>query len=140
MRTPFLLAMALLCSSATAAPVPKELKKRDRIVGLWKLQSATLRGLPSEVGANDTDWMIDENFGLTRSGNYEVAKLSTLPTQLKIDTAPNEIDWPESTFLGRYEIRGDRLTICLNEKGLPRPNTFVPNTQNFVWILRRVEK
>ena len=71
MRT--LLSLTLLCASAAGAPVPKELKNCERIVGLWKLESATIHGRPAKVGADDTDWRIDEKSEPTRSGNDEVA-------------------------------------------------------------------
>ncbi len=130
MRTLFLL--ALLCTSATAAPVPKEVKKQERLVGAWKLESVTFGGVANEVGATETEWKIDENFALTH--NY-------IQTQLKIDTVTKEIDWSmgESILRGRYEVSGDQLTICLSKKNLPRATTFVPNEKNFVWVLRRAE-
>jgi hypothetical protein len=41
MRT--LCLLTLLCTSASAAPVPKELKNQGSIVGKWKLESFTVR-------------------------------------------------------------------------------------------------
>ena len=131
MRTLYLLTMALLCKSATAAPVPKELRKCREIVGVWKLESATLTGVAND--ASETDWAISENFVLTLSGRR---------TQLKIDTATKEIDWSmgESILYGRYEVSGDQLTISLSKKNLPRATSLEPNKQNYVWVLRRAEK
>ena len=131
MRT--LLSLALFCTSATAAPVPKELKKQGSIVGVWKLESFTTGGDASEVVASETEWKIDKNFVFSRN---------LIRTQLKIDAVTEEIDWSmgESTLYGRYEIRGDQLTICLSKKNLPRQTTCVANPNNFVWVLRRIEK
>ncbi len=138
MRTLFLLSL-LLCTTATAAPVPKELKKQGSIVGEWKLESVTVGGTASSVGPDDTDWKIDENFALTRSNS---TKSRPWGNQLKIDTATKELDWPSGivTFLGRYEVSGDQLTICLGLKNLPRPTNCEPNAGNFVWVLRRAQK
>ena len=76
---------------------------------MWKLESITIHGMASSVDADDTDWMIDENFAISRSGSQ---KASRYPIQkLKFNMATKELDWAES-FLGRYEACGDRLTIC----------------------------
>ena len=133
MRTLFLLTMAMLGNTAAAAPVPKELRHPVSIVGLWKLESFTTGGDASEVVATETEWKIDKNFVFTRN---------LIRTQLKIDVATKEIDWcmGESTLCGRYEVSGDQLTICLSNKNLPRQTTLVPNPNNFVWVLRRIEK
>ena len=139
MRTLFLLAMSLLCSVAAAAPVPKELKKQEKLVGLWKVESVKIGGMDSNVGANDTDWSIDETFTLIRSGTLKAA----IPTiELKVNTATKELDWPSGgqLYLGRYEISGDRLTICLSMQNFPRPAKLEPNAQNYVWVLRRTQK
>ena len=139
MRTHFLLTVALLCSSATAAPVPKELKKQGSIVGRWNLESRTIRGRPFSL---DDDvqpyWTIDEKFALT-SGDK---KGPSGVTQLKIDTATKELDWPTaaSSLLGRYDVCEGRLTICLSEANLPRPTTLEPNENFLVYVLRRAEK
>lgn len=141
MRTLFSLTVLLFCTSANAAPVPKELKKQGSIAGVWKLESVTFCGLAMEVGADDvTDWRFDENFAFTRRGRQEDPQM---PTQLKIDTTTKEIDWPmgESTLLGRYEVSGDRLTICLGTADHPpRPTGVEPNENNIVFVIRRAEK
>ena len=136
MRTLCLLMMALLGTSATAAPVPKELKKQGSIVGRWKLESATIGGVPPTVPSSETYWTIDKNFGL----KYHA---QTPAIQLKIDPTTNEIDLPsdESSFLGLYKVQGNELTIvCVSGMNLPRPKTFEPNADNYVWVLRRAEK
>ena len=137
MRTLLLLAMALLGTSATAAPVPKELKKQQgSIVGFWKLESAVIFGTAC-VDADETDWTFDENSTLTRSNSQNGPQ--TRLVQLRIDTMTKEIDWPKLTFLGRYEVSGDRLTICVGTGNL-RPTTLEPNEDNYLWVLRRAEK
>ena len=90
MRTLYLLTMTLLCTSVPAAPVPKELKKQQvSIVGSWKLESAMVHGVATEIYANDTDWTIDQKHGLIRSGDQKVRKVPTNHSQLRIDTATN---------------------------------------------------
>lgn len=138
MRT--LCLLTLLCSAASAAPIPKELKKRDGIVGVWKLESIKIFGKASSVDANETEWTIEENFALTRSGSQKGPQHQIRLTQLKIDTATKAVDWPKSEFLGRYEVSGDQLTICLSMPDNPRPTTLEPNANNYVWVLRRVDK
>ena len=141
MRTLFLLTMALLGTSAIAAPVPKELKKQQvSIVGVWKLESVMISGTAITVSADDTVWAIDENFTLIRSSGLKESAQNK--TQLKFDTTTNELDWPVdgSVLLGRSEVSGDKLTISLGMKNLPRPAKLEPNAQNYVWILRRAEK
>ena len=139
MRTLFLLTMVLVGSSATAAPVPKEVKKQEVLVGLWKLESVSIGGKADTVGANDTDWIFDENFALGRTGKQKGPYVST---KLKIDPVTKDLDWPGPglPYLGRYEISGDRLTICLSMPNIARPVDLKPNATNFVWVLRRAEK
>ena len=140
MRTLSFLTMAMLCSSATAAPVPKELKNPERIVGMWKLESHTSGGTEN-ADPWDTDWTIDENYILTRRSCSK--KVLHIPNRLKVGAATGEIDWPtpvSTMYLGRYEVNGDQLTICLSMVGLPRPTGIQPNEKNIVWVLRRVEK
>jgi len=48
---------------------------------------------------------------------------------------------PGTKWLGIYELKGDRLRICFNESGAPRPNRFAsePNSPNDVLLeLRRI--
>ena len=138
MRTLFLL--ALFSAAATAAPVPKEIRKQEKLAGLWKLESVTISGMASTVGANDTDWTFGENATLIRSSSQKEAAQNKI--QLTIDTTTKELEWPSggSPYLGRYEISGDRLTICLSMQNVPRPVKLEPNAQNYVWVLRRAEK
>jgi hypothetical protein len=123
MRT--LCLLTLLCTSATAAPVLKELKKRGSSCGLWKIESVTHCGRASNVDADESDRRIDETFAISIGGSQ---------TQLKINTVTKEIDCSMGDLIlcGRYEVRGVRLTICLCRPGFPRPTTLEPNATNYV--------
>ena len=133
-----LLLLALFCTSAAAAPVPKDVNK-ERLVGLWKVKSVTLNGEAQKVNFNDTNWTFDENFALTRAGTLTGTHH---PTQLKVDATTRELDWPVGSdmWLGRYEVKGDQLTICLSTKNRPRPTTLEPDVNNYVWVLNRGDK
>jgi hypothetical protein len=102
-----LLTFALIFGSASAfaAPVPKKLKKRDGIVGVWKLELLTYLGTVSPA-IDVSNWTIDDNFALTRVSKQKGSPPSL--TQLRIVTATKEIDWLEERYLGGYELSEDR--------------------------------
>jgi len=44
---------------------------------------------------------------------------------------------PNRNFMGRYELKGDRLTFCLDPQKTARPNTATEAGKN-IWYLQRV--
>ena len=141
MRAIFLLVM--ICTPATAAPVPKELKKQQSLVGVWKVESAAIGGKAVGIDPDETDWTIDEQLVLIRQGRNTIQKANPVNRiRLKIDKVSKEIDWTSSlrTDLGRYELADDKLTICLCMNYLPRPTGVDSNEKNYVFVLRRAEK
>ena len=64
------------------------------------------------------------------------------PKQLQIDATRNEIDYKrgEITRMGRYELRGDTLTIVLGLPGSGRPGTMRDFENNQSLTLERVAK
>lgn len=134
----FIIAGSLVLATASAAPVPKELKKNAALNGHWKLQSIVINGQPSTFGANDTDWVIGEDFQLVRQSADGTARMVAVP--LKIDKTNRNLDWGsagQNPFLGKYEIEGDTLIVCIADQNQPRPKTVAADPQTYVWTLRR---
>ena len=137
MRT--LLAFTLLGVSALAAPVPKELK-RSKIDGPWKVESLQLFGNAPAFDENDCYWTIGEDGALTRRGilNKDVPVASTV--RLTFDFATNDFEYrdPSTVFLGKFELSGDTLKLCLAKQGGERPSAVAPGASTYLWTLKRL--
>ena len=118
MRT--LIATLLVCASATAAPVPKELKQDDatRLVGEWQ----TVR---SEFNGREyiKDYLIftrdTVNWKPQKDGPDYLWKLTLDPT-----ASPKEFQIVMSgnmniRYSGLYKLDGDRLTLVCKQNAKP---------------------
>ena len=140
MRTLILLA----CSAAfaSAAPVPKELKKDElaRFEGVWW-----------EMRCNDTD-SSDLNgsrqFSFNRDGSAGIhSKAGAAPSQYKFaldsTTTPRSFTWVPTRggieYNAIYKFDGDRLAIVFTNSNKPRPIEVRPGAGDVYYELVRVK-
>ena len=66
------------------------------------------------------------------------------PIQLQFDPAQKDIEFGTTAgnraLVGKYNLEGDALTICLSLHGFPRPSTIEARENSIVWTLNRVAK
>jgi uncharacterized protein (TIGR03067 family) len=140
MRT--LLILAFLCAATTAAPVPKELKKRD-VEGTWKVETLTLYGDAVSLAGVDY-WTIEDGGVLRQHQDLSTPLRYSTPLvfrKLSFDAKAKSVDYRygETTLLGRYELSGDSLKICCSERGVERPKSLEASKTTYVWTFKRVE-
>ncbi len=153
-----ILVFAALCSTSAAAPVPKELKKGGELVGAWKFEKVIIDGRTVVESGSGMLWVIDRNNDLS----YQLTPPDDAPPpiakpalpngwavatvvenrKMKFDPIRNEFDHTgdASARLGRYELRGDTLTVCLGFPGSPRPASVNVVEKTQIWTLKRVTK
>ena len=159
MRT--LISLALICSTAIAAPVPKELK-RDPFVGKWSVKQTCYNGRKTAWVEGCVFFDINNNYVLTTSfakpavDNSAVVALSLnmafaiaitfdgKPIQLEFDPAQKDIEFGTTAgnraLVGKYNLEGDTMTICLSLHGFPRPSTIEARENTIVWTLNLIAK
>ncbi len=136
-----LLAIAIAASSLAAAPVPKELKANGTPAGTWQLIQPDPQK-PGQFLPSNQFWIIDAECGVIFGGTPKPAA-GAKPTEIfKCDPATMELDHyypnnPKRNFMGRYELKGDVLTFCLDLQNGPRPKTATEAGKN-IWYLQRV--
>jgi len=153
-----LIVFAAFCWSAVAAPVPKDINRRDAFAGTWKLTKNVIDGRTFNDSENDVFWTIDEKHELRLKIaakkeatppvvkplpiGWVVTTAAAAPTNLEFDTTRNEIDYKrgEMTRMGRFELRGDMLTIVLGLPGSGRPGTMRDIEDTLSWTLERASK
>ena len=128
------------------------------MVGAWKLEKVVMDGRTVEGSVSGMLWVIDQNHDLRFRSTLPddaappVAK-PALPNgwavatavskrQMKFDPSRKELDHTGDTpsRLGRYELRGDTLTVCLGFPGSPRPASVNEVEKTQIWTLKRVTK
>lgn len=117
--TPLLLAIPLIA----AAPIPKELKPKDRpaLDGAWKMVSLTFNG-QQLGGVQSALWKFDGD-----SLTIEYPNRANPPRPIKTDpkASPAEFQFASNTSqLGIYEVKDDTLTIALGQQANIRPTGF----------------
>ena len=150
-----LLSLVLLITAATAAPVPKELK-RDPFVGKWNLQIVIFDEELIDWTSAGLVWNIDGVHALTVSVDNPAEKVpidmvksplgwvftsnGPTPPQLRFDTVHNNIEYGTGSLarVGKYHLDGDTLTICLALPGSPRPEKIEQSEETTAWVLKRV--
>ena len=125
-----LLAVVVLILPGSAAPVPKELKKKPNgVVGVWV-----------EVGSPKSVWFFNED-GTAGTGEPDKplckAIFKTDDTQ-----SPPHLDWSQdggkSWYLDAYELDGDTLKLSAVGPGGVRPATVDPkNGSQWIHLVRR---
>lgn len=135
MRLLAVLLAVVVAVGASAAPVPKELKKKrsdaEVFAGEWQVVSTERNGQPQANHANV--WTIDADLKMkTIHPSGQV-----LNWTLKIDPekTPKEIEL--TSYKGIYEIDGDEIRLVYSNQ---RPANFDDKARNNYTVLRRAEK
>lgn len=124
-----LLVVALVCATASAAPVPKAAKKGngESIVGEWREMRHDAGGEPT-AEATGYVWRFEED------GTAAVVwpDGTHVPAAYKLfeDQTPKRYDWTLTQhtvqFAGVYEVRGDTLRTAVVSADRERPATVQP--------------
>lgn len=116
-----LLPLLLAAPLAVAAPVPKELRKAALpLDGKWKVTAYESNGRPvnSTVILGQMWAFRGGELAITRTTAVKgAAGLPPNKVGVRADAKTGEFDYVFATGtvrLGRYEIRGDTLTVCLS--------------------------
>ena len=120
-----LAALALLVALASAAPVPKEIKKKDdkaRLVGTWA--AVALNGKPQPAGTYTFTFDADGGVNLQTGGGSASEWTWTIdPTE-----SPKRMKWvdkknPATSWECVYELTGDTFKLGFVPPGQPTPAT-----------------
>ncbi len=133
-----LMLFAICAGAAPAAPVPKELKKEEKLQGTWKVESLVNLGNPNP--ANEY-WTIDADGNLSRHPDLAALANSRPSIVLKQDRATKSLDYVSGqlTYFGLYRLQGDTLEFCLANQGQERPMAIEATPNNYLWTLKRVK-
>jgi uncharacterized protein (TIGR03067 family) len=126
---PRLLVAALVCATASAAPVPKAVKKGhgESIVGEWREMKHDAAGEPT-AEATGYVWRLEAD------GTAAVVwpDGTVVPAAYKLfdDQTPKRYDWTLTQhtvqFAGVYEVRGDTLRTAVVSADRERPTAVQP--------------
>lgn len=124
-----LLVILFVCASASAAPVPKAVKKSpsDTLVGEWREVKHDVSGEPTPA-ATGYNWKFETD------GTAAVIwpDGTIVPATYKLDDegAVKKYDWTLTQhtvrFLGVYELRGDTLRTAVVSADHARPDAVKP--------------
>ena len=137
---PFALLLAL-ATSASAAPVPKEVKAAASTVGTWQIVGLDPENPARRIPSNQY-WIIDAECGVIFCQSPSPPR-GAKPTEIfKFDPKTGYVDHnlvagKQRTLFGLYELKDDLLTICLETSGTTRPSAFEESAD--IWHLQRVK-
>ena len=138
-----LLTLACTGVSVLAAPVPKELRKSDKLEGQWELVSLEARG--RVVTPLKQRWRIEAD-KITIEGNLPNAALRPRPPlAIKVDAAasPRALDYNVGPAQrpAIYEVDGDTLKILMNVTVADeRPKEMKPDDKTVLYVFQRVKE
>jgi uncharacterized protein (TIGR03067 family) len=149
-----LVALALASAAAVAAPVPKDLKKKEaKLDGTWEVVEYHSNGVKVNSAAA-IKWVIDgQNLTIERNnpkGGIAVRPATVTYTLVKPDGgAANALDYtynytngaiPSRAMPGVFELDGDSLKFCwtTNVNG-ERPAECAPAQGNFLYVFKRAD-
>ncbi len=142
------LAPCFLLAAARGAAVDDS-KRKDELQGRWKLVEVQKQGEAHKVKPDTTEFFQMEFKGNkvtatfkeptpNQEGTYE------LPAGQKpraIDFTPTTGDEKGKTVKGIYEIKGNKLTLCVAVPGTKRPKKFASKGDEVVvYVLERVKE
>ena len=138
MRLLALMLIAIGSAASPAAPVPKELKKDEKIQGTWKVESLVSLGRPA---TENLFWTIDADGGLSRHADLAAPGNGLRPVVLKQDRLAKSLDYIAGnlTYFGLYRLDADTLEFCLANQGQERPTAIEATQTNYLWTLKRVK-
>ena len=138
-----LLAIALLCFTAPlyAAPVPKEVKKEQKLEGTWQVTGLVTNGQDSAQGTSY--WTIDAEGGLFLHSEPTAPSGQTARIRMKYDPSTKAVEYtdvnpPNRNYPGLYEISDDVLKISFTLTDQTRPKAVVGGQDLNLWTFKRV--
>ena len=138
------LALLLAASVASAAPVPKEIRKAGQLDGLWEIASIEVFGKPGGIPPRQR-WKI-ENGTITVEQIVVNAAVRPRPgIAIKVDDAvtPKSLDYNTGGATPRpaiYEVDGDSLKIMMNLRGAERPKDMKSDDSTVLYVFKRVKE
>jgi uncharacterized protein (TIGR03067 family) len=133
-----LLALALLAGLAAAAPVPKELKKKDdkhSLLGTWKVTELTSDGKPTTASYHTFVFTDDGKLTLIEGKNKTGPQWTWAIDQ---STTPRTMKWATGNpWDCVYELDGDSLKLGLLNKGAKPPASVEPGNGLTLYVMTR---
>ena len=134
-------AILLFASLASAAPVPKEVKKEnDSIEGVW--WEARFNNTPNADSANARQFSFNKD---GTAGIHQSAGAKPLDYKYVVDrtTTPPSFTWIRSNgsenYRAIYRVEGDTLFIVFTEIKKPVPKEVKPGVGDVYYELKRVK-
>ena len=142
-----ILAFALLLAAAPfaiAAPVPKELKKEEKLDGVWELISLESFG-QTRVPPKQR-WKFEGEKIVVEQGIPNGAARVRPPVTIKVDAGalPKSLDYnaggERNMRPAIYEVDGDTLRILLNARSTDRPKLMKSDEAFVMYVFKRVQE
>ena len=137
------IALVLMAGAASAAPVPKQLRAVPATTGTWQIIAPDPKKPGGYIAASGQYWIIDDACGVIFCPTV-VPPVGAKPTEIfKFDPISGHVDHTlvggtQRTLLGRFQLKDDILTICLDTVGTTRPEALQEPAS--IWYLRRVKE
>ena len=124
--------MLLAVSAASAAPVPKELR-RQSVAGIWEITGMMI-GDTKTVDSHGQRWYFAVDGGFKNHG-YPSGRYVVQPNGIDFWFGNAPALWPALT-----ELDGDTLKVAFPKNQAVRATDFVPANNNVVYTFRRVKE
>jgi len=132
-----------LGSGSSAAPVPKELAKGQKLNGLWEVASMEIFGKPGAI-VQKQSWRIDDGKITVELRVPNAAVRVRPPIAFAVDdsAAPKSLDYNTGGAMrpAIYEVDGDTLKILMNLQGRERPKTMRSDETTVLYVFKRVKE
>jgi uncharacterized protein (TIGR03067 family) len=133
-----LVALAVFAGGVSAAPLPKSLRAVPALHGAWEITAAQSDGTPYPSGVG-TKWTLEKDGTAVRDRVTQGRSTATFTFDPTAD--PKTFDWHTAeghTFLGVYELAGDRFRVCLRLESGGRPGTLADTTDTYLFEFKRL--
>ena len=139
------LALLLAASVASAAPVPKEIRKAGKLDGLWEITSMEVFGKPGAILPQQHCWKIENGTITVVQAVPNAANFRRAPIAIKVDgsATPKSLDYNTGGATPRpaiYEVDGDTLKILMNLRGNERPKEMKSDDSTVLYVFKRVKE
>lgn len=138
-----LLLLLLASPLASAAPVPKELKRTDEhaILGTWEVVRYSCYG-QDQVLTQRVQWQLDADGkgALINANGLQEREYKLLPAESAKSPKGFDYSWDYFKMKGLYRLDGDTLKIALNnDGGKVRAAELGPGKNIWYWEFKRVD-
>ena len=145
MRAVAVLMMLIAPALADAAPVPKELRKKPGLRGLWEVVTMQSQGQDFDMyrGAR---WKITaDRIEIEYPEGIRVANPSVVNIISAVDerASPAVLDYTNYQGTDRkaaFAVEGDTLTLCIPILAPDRPKELKADTSNLFYTFKRVKE